>query len=149
MRLNNILSGDLVDLEAADYSVEHILPQRPAPTSLWREWFPDATERESCTDSLGNMALLSKRQNDRARNQEFARKLEIYSEAKDEPLPAITRDILAAHEWRSAQIRAREARFVTMIERMWRIGLGERFGADGAAPQRAGRRRGRRGARPS
>ena len=65
-------------LDPKDYSVEHVLPQRPGATSEWRRWFADAEEREICTESLGNLVAVTQKQNDRARNQEFSRKREIY-----------------------------------------------------------------------
>ena len=53
LRLNDELTRSTTLLDPKDYSVEHVLPQRPGATSEWRRWFADAEEREICTESLG------------------------------------------------------------------------------------------------
>ena len=55
LRLNDELTRSTTLLDPKDYSVEHVLPQRPGATSEWRRWFADAEEREICTESLGNL----------------------------------------------------------------------------------------------
>ena len=123
LRMNDELSGRYADLEPADYTVEHILPQRFGGTSPWRALFPDVQEREECVQSLGNLLLVSPRQNDRARNQEFPRKREIFAELQDGPLGALTADVLAAATWGPDEVRARENGLMNVIEKVWRIEL--------------------------
>jgi hypothetical protein len=119
-------------LDPADYSVEHVLPQRPGAASEWRRWFPDAEEREICTESLGNLVAVTQKQNDRARNQEFARKREIYRAAVDDPpvLP-ITRDAVDASMWGAAEIREREERLLGLVRDIWGIEVSGALGARG------------------
>ena len=44
-------------------SVEHVLPQRPAPGSQWLSDFPDEEERFSACHSIGNLALMDYAEN--------------------------------------------------------------------------------------
>ena len=122
LRLNDEVTRSTTLLEPGDYSVEHVLPQRPGAKSEWRRWFTDAEEREMCTESLGNLVVVTQKQNDRARNQEFARKREIYRGTVDDPpvLP-ITRDAVEASAWRAADIRAREERLLGLVREIWGI----------------------------
>ena len=122
LRLNDELTRSATVLDPKDYSVEHVLPQRPGATSEWRRWFADAEEREACTESLGNLVAVTQRQNDRARNQEFHRKREIYRGSEDDPpvLP-ITRDVADATAWRAPEIRAREAKLLALMREIWGI----------------------------
>lgn len=124
LRLNDELARGTTLLDPKDYSVEHVLPQRPGATSEWRRWFADAEEREICTESLGNLVAVTQKQNDRARNQEFARKREIYR-GTDEDLPvlAITRDAVEANVWRAEEIRAREAKLLGLIREIWSVDI--------------------------
>lgn len=124
LRLNDELARSTTVLDPKDYSVEHVLPQRPGATSEWRRWFADAEEREICTESLGNLVAVTQKQNDRARNQEFARKREIYR-GTDEDLPvlAITRDAVEANVWRAEEIRAREAKLLGLIREIWSVDI--------------------------
>ena len=84
LRLNDEMSRGTTLLDPSDYSVEHVLPQRPERHGEWRRWFPDAEEREACTESLGNLVVVTQRAERAARNQEFARKREIYRGAVDD-----------------------------------------------------------------
>jgi hypothetical protein len=122
LRLNDEISRSTTLLDPSDYSVEHVLPQRPGAASEWRRWFLDGEEREVCTESLGNLVVVTQKQNDRARNQEFARKREIYRGTVDDPpvLP-ITRDTVEASVWRADEIRAREAKLLGHIRDIWGI----------------------------
>jgi hypothetical protein len=125
LRLNDEMSRGTTLLDPRDYSVEHVLPQRPSATSEWRRWFPDGEEREACTESLGNLVVVTERQNDRARNQEFLRKRDIYrGSADDAPVLPISRDAVEATAWRADEIRARETRLLGLINATWGIDFG-------------------------
>jgi uncharacterized protein DUF262/uncharacterized protein DUF1524 len=123
LRLNDELARSVTLLQPSDYSIEHVLPLRPGAKSEWRRWFPDAEEREACTESLGNLVVVTKTQNEKARNKEFARKREIYRGFDDTPVLPITRDALEAAVWRAGEIRAREARLMELIRDAWNIDL--------------------------
>jgi hypothetical protein len=130
LRLNDELTRSITVLDPKDYSVEHVLPQRPGATSEWRRWFADAEEREACTESLGNLVAVTQKQNDRARNQEFYRKREIYRGTVDDPpVLAITRDVVDAGMWRAADIQAREAKLLGLMRDIWGIDVAGMQGA--------------------
>lgn len=130
LRLNDELARGTTVLDPKDYSIEHVLPQRPGAASEWRRWFADAEERELCTESLGNLVCVTQKQNDRARNQEFARKREIYRGTVDDPpVLAITRDAVDANVWRAAEIRAREVKLLSLMRDIWGIDIAGTQGA--------------------
>ena len=108
LRLNDELSGAPQGLSPGDYTVEHILPQKPGRTSAWRSWFPSAEEREVCTNSIGNLVLVTREQNDKARNAELPRKLDIFFRAQGVQVPRITAELEGIAEWRAPQLLARE-----------------------------------------
>ena len=66
---------------------------------------------------------MTKAQNEKARNKEFARKREIYRGFDDTPVLPITRDAVEATVWRAAEIRAREAKLMELIRDTWNIDL--------------------------
>lgn len=130
LRLNDELARGTTVLDPKDYSIEHVLPQRPGAASEWRRWFADAEERELCTESLGNLVCVTQKQNDRARNQEFARKREIYRGTVDDPpVLAITRDAVDANVWRAPEIRAREEKLLGLMRDIWGIDIAGTQGA--------------------
>jgi hypothetical protein len=124
MRLTDAMAGKAESLSfPKGMTVEHVLPKTLGPNSAWRDLFPDLTEREQCMESLGNLVLVTKPQNDRARNHEFGRKMEIYFKTVGAPTPAINEGLRGRTEWTAAQIKAREAELHNLIDRLWDFGL--------------------------
>lgn len=121
LRLNDELAGSLQSLSAADFTVEHVLPQKPGRNSAWREWFPIAEERERCINSIGNLVLVRRRQNENARNRELSDKLEIYFGSSISDVPIITSELNGISEWRPEHIMAREQRLLDIIKSVWRL----------------------------
>lgn len=121
LRLNDELAGGLQSLPATDLTVEHVLPQKPGRNSAWREWFPIAEERERCTNSIGNLVLVQRRQNENARNRELPGKLEIYFGGPDAHVPAITAELNGISEWRPEHVMAREQRLLAIVKSIWRL----------------------------
>jgi len=124
LRLGDELGGPAPAVDADLYTIEHVLPQRPSASSIWRQWFPNAEERSQLVDSLGNLVLITQQENDKARNASWETKKEIYAKAASRaPILPITRDVLDEREWRRAEIEAREQRLIGLIERLWRLDI--------------------------
>ncbi|WRA04575.1 DUF262 domain-containing protein [Helicobacter pylori] len=64
-------------IEKNDFHVEHILPQKPDPSSQWVKDFSEE-ERKLYTHSLANLTLLGGNKNSQASNLDFKEKKEIY-----------------------------------------------------------------------
>lgn len=124
MRIEDELAGRPLMIDPAELTIEHVLPLRPAATSAWRRDFPDGEIRSICQASLGNLCLVSTQQNERAKNVDFAAKLAIYR-SPDAGFADFrsNEDILAAPVWTADAIKAREARLMDVISRIWRIDL--------------------------
>lgn len=123
LRLSDERGGAVTPSDPDLYTIEHVLPQRPSATSEWRRWFPGAEERNICTESLGNLVLISQKQNDKARNASFNEKKKIYGSADAVPLLPVTRDVLTVDEWRRFEVEAREEQFLNVLEQIWRLDL--------------------------
>ena len=121
LRLNDELAGSLQSLPVADFTVEHVLPQKPGRSSAWREWYPVAEERERCTNSIGNLVLVRRRQNENARNRELPDKLEVYFGGANADAPVITAELNGISEWRPEQVMAREQRLLAIVKSIWRL----------------------------
>ena len=121
LRLNDELAGSQQSLSAGEFTVEHVLPQKPARNSIWREWFPVAEERERCTNSIGNLVLVRRRQNENARNRELSGKLEIYFGDPSTVVPVVTSELNGITEWRPKHIVDREQRLLAIVRSVWRL----------------------------
>lgn len=122
LRLNDQLAGGPQALPIEDLSVEHLLPRKPGINSPWRGWFPDPAERDQHTESLGNLVLVTKAQNDRAGNLDFLRKKEVLFNAERAPLLLINDYVRRQAEWKAQQIREREAEILHQLDQLWNIG---------------------------
>lgn len=124
LRLSDEIDGKISDLNPEAYTIEHVLPQNPSATSEWRRWYAAGDDRSACTESIGNLVLITPKQNDKARNAAFGTKKDVYAQPDPKgPLLAITRDVLSAVEWRRSDIEAREEGLLALVQKMWRVDL--------------------------
>jgi hypothetical protein len=139
LRLNDQMAGGPQALPIEDLTVEHLLPRKPGVNSPWRVWFADPAERDQHTESLGNLVLVTKAQNDRAGNLDFARKKEVLFKAGSTPALPINDYVRRQAEWKAQQIREREAELLRQLDALWDIGAPSRAqqaGNAGAASKR-------------
>jgi hypothetical protein len=125
MRLSDEMGDAQIGADPDLYTIEHVMPQRPSSSSVWRQAIPSAEVRAELVDCLGNLVLITQPENDKARNASWPEKKEIYGTTSTDktPLLAVTRDVLGEREWRRPEIEAREQRLIGLIEKIWRIDL--------------------------
>ncbi len=106
--------------------VEHILPQKPDPSSQWVKDFSEE-ERELYTHSLANLTLLGGKKNSQASNLDFKEKKKIYMGEeiklnKKKPFKVMTcykMTIDIAHhytEWTPKSLEKRKEELIKIIE---------------------------------
>jgi len=122
LRLNDHLAGSAQDVPFDDLSIEHLLPRKPGINGPWRDAFPDPVERDRHTESLGNLVLVTKAQNDKAGNLDFARKKEVLFKVAEAPTLPVNAYVRQQSQWTSQQIREREAELMRHLDQLWRIG---------------------------
>ncbi|MGO9171636.1 MAG: DUF262 domain-containing HNH endonuclease family protein [Rhodomicrobium sp.] len=98
--------------DAAFASVEHVLPQRPAPDSQWLKDFPDEDERFFACHSIGNLALMDYSENLKITNLDFHLKLPTIKEQsqKYKTLAGIAEKT----SWKAAEIRERAGKMIDL-----------------------------------
>lgn len=115
-------------IEKDDYHIEHILPQKPDPSSQWVKDFSEE-ERELYTHSLANLTLLGGNKNSQASNLDFKDKQKIYMGEeiklnKKKPFKVMTcykMTIDIAHhyaEWTPKSLEKRKEELIKIIESM-------------------------------
>ncbi len=118
-------------IEKDDYHIEHILPQKPDPSSQWVKDFSEE-ERELYTHSLANLTLLGGTKNTQASNLDFKEKKEIYmgnavklgkdKRGREKPSKVMTcykMTIDIAHhyaEWTPKSLEKRKEELIQIIE---------------------------------
>ena len=122
LRLDESLAGD----EPVTYThrlitVEHVLPQTPAPGSEWMTNFDDE-QRQHWIHKLANLVLLSRSRNSQAQNLDFAEKKDRYFTSKKGVASfALTTQILAESEWTPESLERRQASLLKRLSREWGI----------------------------
>ncbi|RVZ03805.1 DUF262 domain-containing protein [Helicobacter pylori] len=113
-------------IQKDDFHVEHILPQKPDPSSQWVKDF-SKEERELYTHSLANLTLLGGTKNSQASNLDFKDKKKIYMGEeiklnKKKPFKVMTcykMTIDIAHhytEWTPKSLEKRKEELIGIIE---------------------------------
>ncbi|MFP6265180.1 DUF262 domain-containing protein [Helicobacter pylori] len=111
-------------IEKNDFHVEHILPQKPDPSSQWVKDFSEE-ERELYTHSLANLTLLGGEKNITASNRDFKEKKEIYmghavklgkDKRKVMTCYKMTIDVAQYTEWTPKSLEKRKEELIQIIE---------------------------------
>lgn len=106
---------------AIPQTVEHILPLKVGADSQWRTDFPDIEVRQKLAACLGNLTLVPQPVNERAANQDFARKTAIYFAANAEPVSRLTDDLRGLAAWTPPVLEARHAKMAAGINDLWQF----------------------------
>lgn len=113
-------------IEKNDFHVEHILPQKPDPSSQWVKDFSEE-ERKLYTHSLANLTLLGGTKNSQASNLDFKEKKKIYMGEeiklnKKKPFKVMTcygmtkNDVCRYTEWTPKSLEKRKEELIQIIE---------------------------------
>ncbi|EJB87524.1 hypothetical protein HPHPH11_0144 [Helicobacter pylori Hp H-11] len=117
-------------IEKNDFHVEHILPQKPDPSSQWMKDFSEE-ERGLYTHSLANLTLLGGNKNSQASNLDFKEKKEIYmghavklgkdKRGREKPFKVMTCykmtiDVAQYTEWTPKSLEKRKEELIQKIE---------------------------------
>jgi hypothetical protein len=122
LRLDSELSKGQATYNYPTITVEHVLPQTPAPNSMWVQWFPTEEMRQSYTHRIGNLLLLPRRKNSEAQNYEFdVKKQKYFSSAKGVSSFALTSQVLKERDWAPAVVDTRQNLLLGILKSLWRL----------------------------
>ena len=116
LRLDSLVSGGGASYSFDTVTVEHVLPQNPAPESNWVKWFPDPASRMSWVHRLGNLALLTRKKNSAAGNYDFAKKKDAYFTKGGVSPFALTTQVIKHSIWSEDVVKARQAELLAKLE---------------------------------
>jgi hypothetical protein len=121
LRIDGLISEGGARYDYDTISVEHVLPQTPAPASQWFQWFPDPKVHAYWVHRLGNLALLSRRKNSSASNYEFDKKKKAYFTRNGISPFALTTQVLQHDVWAEPIISQRHKDLMAKMESYWRL----------------------------
>lgn len=121
LRLDRLMSDLSASYQHDVVSVEHVLPQSPAPGSQWLNWIPDPRSHQIWVHRLGNLALLSRRKNSSASNYEFEKKKAAYFTKGGVCSFALTTEVLQHSSWTEDVLQKRQDAMLKVLETHWRL----------------------------
>lgn len=119
LRLDHLMSDGSASYQHDVVSVEHILPQQPAPNSQWLTWVPDPLKHQHWVHRLGNLTLLSRKKNSAASNYEFEKKKNAYFTKGGVSSFALTTEVLKHNDWTEAVMQQRQEKMLKALETHW------------------------------
>lgn len=132
LRLDHLLSDGSASYQPDVVSVEHVMPQQPAPNGQWASWVPDKSVHQLWVHRLGNLALLSRKKNSSASNRDFAWKKSAYFTKGGTTAFTLTTQVLQHNEWTAGVMQQRQDVLLAKLETHWRL-HGRKSKADSAA----------------
>ncbi|MEG1564701.1 MAG: DUF4357 domain-containing protein [Bacteroides sp.] len=121
LRLDRLLSDASATYAHEVVTVEHVLPQQPAPRSEWQTWVPDVQDHQQWVHRIGNLTLLSRKKNSAASNYEFDRKKAAYFTKGGISSFALTTQVLQHANWTVDVMRDRQEAMLRKLESHWRL----------------------------
>jgi len=95
-------------------TIEHILPQNPSKDSEWVKVFTNE-ERDEWTNKIGNLVLLGKRKNSKAKNYNFKRKKEVYFFREGITPFKITNELYEIDKWDIEALKQRQEKLIQRL----------------------------------
>ncbi|CAG1771066.1 hypothetical protein BAC3_01528 [uncultured bacterium] len=120
LRLDSLLTTGEAHYSYPVLSIEHVLPQKPAPNSEWLKWFSNERERELLTNQLGNLVLLSRSKNTQAQNYDFQFKKTTYFDTQAAPF-ALTAQVRDERKWTPPVIKRRQENLLGVLSKHWQL----------------------------
>ncbi|MDU9702832.1 DUF262 domain-containing protein [Helicobacter pylori] len=117
-------------IERGNFHVEHILPQKPDPSSQWMKDFSEE-ERGLYTHSLANLTLLGGNKNSQALNLDFKDKKKIYMGEEIRSRKTKTSNVMTCYkttidvaqytEWTPKSLEKRKEELIQIIENVLKL----------------------------
>lgn len=121
LRIDRLLSDASAEYQHEVVSIEHVMPQQPAPNSQWQKWLPNPNDHQQWVHRLGNLTLLSRKKNSSASNYDFEKKKTAYFTKGGVSSFALTTQVLQNSEWTLDVMTSRQDLLMSKLETHWRL----------------------------
>lgn len=124
LRLDNLISCGGAQYNKKLFTIEHILPQNVSLLSEWNKLWPDIELREFWLNKLANLVPLTRSNNSKAQNYNFADKKRIYFNiSKGVTSFALTTQILNIDSWTPAIVEKRQKELIDILVKYYELSL--------------------------
>ena len=117
--LSDLLGSDPGEVSGDLVTIEHVLPRNPGERSNWAQVFGGVKEISNYAHRIGNLALLSFKDNQLVGNREYADKRDVL----DNSGFVLSQDAAAAERWTPDHIDGRSERLVRFMFDHWGLAV--------------------------
>lgn len=119
-RLDSFVSAGGATYDVKVFTIEHVLPQNPAPDGEWMRIWPDAEQRKVWLNRIANLVPLTRIKNSAAQNYGFAKKKEKYFQSRRGVSSyALTTQVLGYESWTPEQVEKRQRELLNVFCEKW------------------------------
>ena len=119
-RLDSFLAAGGAQYDAKIFTIEHVLPQNPAPNSEWLQLWPDADERAYWLNRIANLVPLTRQHNAAAQNYDFTTKKQSYFQTKGGVTSyALTTQVINCISWTPDVVKQRQKDLLSLFCSQW------------------------------
>ncbi|MEG3177117.1 DUF262 domain-containing HNH endonuclease family protein [Sphingomonas sp. RB3P16] len=121
LRLDGMLTDGTAHYDHSLITIEHVLPQTPAPDSEWIANFPEAEMRDGWVHRLANLVLLSKYKNPAASNYDFDFKKTKYFAENGDTSFILTSQVRQEPVWTTDVLKERQSKLLARMSNVWNL----------------------------
>jgi hypothetical protein len=122
LRINAEMQTEEIPIYFPDnITIEHVLPQKPAPRSEWLQTFSDSARRKQLCLCLGNLTILTGPANSEIGNSDFQRKKDLVFGVNGNQAFAMNSDIARKTRWDEQAILARHESLLAIADKVLRL----------------------------
>ena len=121
-RLDSFVSDGGATYNAKLFTIEHVLPQTPAPDSEWMTLWPNETQRKYWLNRIANLVPLTRQRNSAAQNYDFATKKTKYFQTKNGTSSyTLTTQVISTNTWSPDVVAKRQEDLEEIFASKWDI----------------------------
>lgn len=117
LRANAAIDGDDAIQALPEATIEHIYPRRPAASSQWVKDFRTPQDAARFRNCLGNVTLLTRPEQDRTKNYDFAVKRPVLAGSAF----ALSRRLASQQAWRPDEVGRSTDEIIEILMRSWQL----------------------------
>lgn len=120
-RLDSFVSDGGASYNTKLFTIEHVLPQTPAPDSEWMRLWPKEEQRKLWLNRIANLVPLTRQRNSAAQNYDFATKKAKYFQTKNTSSFTLTTQVISKDTWSPDVVSQRQKDLLEVFSEKWEL----------------------------
>ena len=119
-RLDSFVSDGGAAYNSKLFTIEHVLPQTPAPDSEWMRIWPDVNQQKMWLNKIANLVPLTRQRNSAAQNYDFdTKKVKYFQTKAGTSSYTLTTQVLNVTSWTPEVVKNRQSDLLQVFIGNW------------------------------